>query len=69
LAEGAKATFDIVPNRGKESAENLRIASDLQLVSLIDFSEDAGISGAWGREKRPGLDRLPKWACRLTLIH
>jgi cold shock protein len=26
LAEGAKVTFDIVPNRGKESAENLRIA-------------------------------------------
>jgi CspA family cold shock protein len=26
LAEGAKATYDIVANRGKESAENLRIA-------------------------------------------
>jgi CspA family cold shock protein len=26
LAEGAKVTFDIVPNRGKESAENLRIS-------------------------------------------
>jgi cold shock protein len=26
LAEGAKVTYDIVPNRGKESAENLRIA-------------------------------------------
>jgi len=26
LAEGAKVTFDIVPNRGKESAENLRVA-------------------------------------------
>jgi CspA family cold shock protein len=26
LTEGAKVTFDIVPNRGKESAENLRIA-------------------------------------------
>ena len=26
LAEGAKVTFDIVANRGKESAENLRIA-------------------------------------------
>jgi CspA family cold shock protein len=25
LAEGAKVTFDIVPNRGKESAENLRV--------------------------------------------
>jgi CspA family cold shock protein len=25
LAEGAKVTYDIVPNRGKESAENLRI--------------------------------------------
>jgi cold shock protein len=24
LAEGAKVTFDIVANRGKESAENLR---------------------------------------------
>jgi len=23
--EGAKVTFDIVPNRGKESAENLRL--------------------------------------------
>jgi cold shock protein len=26
LAEGAKVTFDIVPNRGKESLEDLRIA-------------------------------------------
>jgi CspA family cold shock protein len=26
LAEGAKVSYDIVPNRGKESAENLRIA-------------------------------------------
>jgi cold shock protein len=26
LCEGAKVTFDIVPNRGKESAENLRVA-------------------------------------------
>jgi CspA family cold shock protein len=25
LTEGAKVTFDVVPNRGKESAENLRI--------------------------------------------
>jgi CspA family cold shock protein len=26
LAEGAKVSFDIVANRGKESAENLRIS-------------------------------------------
>jgi cold shock protein len=26
LAEGAKVSFDIVANRGNESAENLRIA-------------------------------------------
>jgi CspA family cold shock protein len=26
LVEGAKVTFDVVANRGKESAENLRIA-------------------------------------------
>ena len=25
LAEGAKVTFDVVPNRGKESAENLKV--------------------------------------------
>jgi CspA family cold shock protein len=25
LNEGAKVTFDIVPNKGKESAENLRV--------------------------------------------
>jgi len=25
LPEGAKVSFDIVPNRGKESAENLRV--------------------------------------------
>ena len=25
LAEGAKVTFDVVENRGKESAENLRV--------------------------------------------
>ena len=26
LREGAKVTYDVVPNKGKESAENLRIA-------------------------------------------
>jgi CspA family cold shock protein len=26
LAEGAKVSFDIVANRGKESAENLRVS-------------------------------------------
>ena len=26
LAEGAKVSFDIVQNRGKESAENLRVS-------------------------------------------
>ena len=26
LREGAKVSFDIVPNKGKESAENLRVA-------------------------------------------
>jgi cold shock protein len=25
LREGAKVTFDVVPNKGKESAENLRV--------------------------------------------
>jgi cold shock protein len=25
LREGAKVTFDIVPNKGKESAENLKV--------------------------------------------
>jgi CspA family cold shock protein len=25
LNEGAKVTFDVVPNKGKESAENLRV--------------------------------------------
>jgi CspA family cold shock protein len=25
LAEGAKVSFDVVPNKGKESAENLRL--------------------------------------------
>jgi len=25
LAEGAKVRFDVVPNRGKESAENLKL--------------------------------------------
>jgi cold shock protein len=25
LREGAKVTYDIVPNKGKESAENLRV--------------------------------------------
>ena len=26
LREGAKVSFDIVPNKGKESAENLRVS-------------------------------------------
>jgi cold shock protein len=25
LAEGAKVTYDVVPNKGKESAENLKL--------------------------------------------
>ena len=25
LAEGAKVSYDVVPNKGKESAENLKI--------------------------------------------
>jgi cold shock protein len=25
LAEGAKVTYDVVPNKGKESAENLKV--------------------------------------------
>jgi cold shock protein len=25
LADGAKVSFDVIPNRGKESAENLKI--------------------------------------------
>lgn len=25
LSEGAKVSYDVVPNRGKESAENLRV--------------------------------------------
>lgn len=29
LAEGAKVSYEIVANRGKESAENLRLASEL----------------------------------------
>jgi len=27
LPEGAKVTFDVVPNKGKESAENLKVTS------------------------------------------
>ena len=26
LVEGAKVTFDVVPNKGKESAENFRVS-------------------------------------------
>jgi CspA family cold shock protein len=26
LREGAKVTFDIIPHKGKESAENLKVA-------------------------------------------
>src|SRR5437763_12926647 len=38
--------------------------------TLVDFYEDAGISGYNGREKRPGLDRLMKDATarRINLI-
>ena len=32
---------------------------------VVDFYEDAGISGSNGREKRPGLDRLLKVLIRL----
>ena len=31
---------------------------------VVDFFEDAGISGAKGRDKRPGLDRLLKAVAR-----
>jgi CspA family cold shock protein len=29
LPEGAKITYDVVPNKGKESAENLRVEAPL----------------------------------------
>ena len=35
---------------------------------VVDFYEDAGISGSNGREKRPGLDRLLKDATVINLI-
>ena len=37
---------------------------------VVDFYEDAGISGSNGREKRPGLDRLLKDATarRINMI-
>jgi DNA invertase Pin-like site-specific DNA recombinase len=31
---------------------------------VVEFFEDAGISGAKGRDKRPGLDRLLKAVAR-----
>ena len=33
-------------------------------LARLEFFEDAGISGAKGRDKRPGLDRLLKAVAR-----
>ena len=49
---------------GEQTTENQR--RELEAVAtrhgwrVVEFFEDAGISGAKGRDKRPGLDRLLK---------
>ena len=53
---------------GEQTTENQR--RELEEVAarhswrVVDFFEDAGISGAKGRDKRPGLDRLLKAVAR-----
>jgi len=53
---------------GEQTTENQR--RELQEVAMrhgwrmVEFFEDAGISGAKGRDKRPGLDRLLKAVAR-----
>jgi DNA invertase Pin-like site-specific DNA recombinase len=67
-------------NNGKRAALYLRVSTDgqstenqlleLQRVAelrewhVVDLYEDAGVSGAKGREERPGLDSLLKDAAR-----
>ena len=53
---------------GEQTTENQR--RELEAVAarhgwcVVEFFEDAGISGAKGRDKRPGLDRLLKAVAR-----
>jgi DNA invertase Pin-like site-specific DNA recombinase len=53
---------------GEQTTENQR--RELEEVAtrhgwrVVEFFEDAGISGAKGRDKRPGLDRLLKAVTR-----
>src|SRR3984885_13000078 len=53
---------------GEQTTDNQR--RELEAVAerhgwrVVDFFEDAGISGAKGRDKRPGLDRLLKTVAR-----
>jgi DNA invertase Pin-like site-specific DNA recombinase len=53
---------------GEQTTENQRC--ELEAVAerhgwgVVEFFEDAGISGAKGRDKRPGLDRLLKAVAR-----
>src|ERR1035441_4734898 len=56
---------------GEQTTENQR--RELEAVAerhgwrVVEFFEDAGISGAQGRDKRPGLDRLLKAVARRGL--
>jgi DNA invertase Pin-like site-specific DNA recombinase len=57
---------------GEQTTENQR--RELEEVAerhgwrVVEFFEDAGISGAKGRDKRPGLDRLLKAVARRSPI-
>jgi DNA invertase Pin-like site-specific DNA recombinase len=66
--------------RIKRAALYVRVSTDGQTVEnqtrelgqiaerrgwqIVETYSDAGISGAKGRDKRPGLDRMLKAACR-----
>jgi DNA invertase Pin-like site-specific DNA recombinase len=67
-AKPRRAAFYLRVSTGEQTAENQR--RELAAVAeragweIVEVYEDAGISGAKGRDKRPALDRLLKDATR-----
>ena len=53
---------------GEQTTENqkreLKLVAKRHNWNIVEFFEDAGISGTKGRDKRPGLDRLLKAVAR-----
>ena len=63
-----RAAMYLRVSTGEQTTENQRMellaAAERSGWEIVDIYEDAGISGAKGRDKRPEFDRLLKGAVR-----